>query len=166
MTKHYKQSDFVVVKSFALFYGQVNRLYDVFFTSSTQAVFIASRIEVNGHVPAESGPCPLARSASQVLQGNVCLCKTWLTSRRIDQAQHGLFSNRGCIQRTSIWVPGGAISHFSFFRIRMLFGKNGYDKVRRFYFLETFSFCIFQNYLNVFSFIVIRIMTLAIPKLL
>ena len=64
MTKHYKYSDFVLMKSFASFYGQVNRLYDVFFTSSTQAVFIASRIEVNGLVPAEAGPCPLAKSAS------------------------------------------------------------------------------------------------------
>ena len=140
MTKHYKQSDFVLMKSFALFYGQVNRLYDVFFTSSTQAVFVASRIEVSGHVPAELGPCPLARSAFQLLQGNVCLCKTWPTSRGIDQAQHGLFSNCGCIQRTSIWVPGGAILLFGLFRMSMLFGKNGCDKVRRFYFLDTFAF--------------------------
>ena len=63
-----------------------------------------SRIEVNGHVPAESGPCPWPEV------------------------------HRGCIQRTSIWVPGGAISHFGHFRIRMLLGKNGHDKVRRFYF--------------------------------
>ena len=63
----------------------------------------------------------------------------------VEWTRHSMdFSNCGCIQRTSIWVPGGAISHFGLFRIRMLFGKNGYDKVRRFYFLDTFSFCIFQ----------------------
>ena len=139
MTKHYKQSDFVLRKSFALFYGQVNRLYDVFFISSIEAVFIASRIEENGLVPAESGPCPLAQSSSQLLQGNVCLRKTCPTSRRMDQAQYGLFSNRGCIQRTSVWVPGGAISHFGLFRIRMLLGKNGYNKLRRYIFLDSFA---------------------------
>ena len=115
-------------------------------TYSTQAAFIASRVEVNGFVSAESGPSPLARSASQLLQGNVCLCRTWSTSCRMDQAQYGLFSNRGCIQRTSIWVSGGAISHFGLFRIRMLLGKNGYDKVRRFYFtFFELSEC-FQSY--------------------
>ena len=94
-----------------------------------------------------------------------CLCKTLPTSRRMDQAQHGLFSNRGCIQRTSIWVLGGAISHFGLFRIRMLFRKNGYDKARRFYFFRHFFTLHLSNYLNVFSLIVISIMTLCIPKL-
>ena len=94
------------------------------------STFIASRIEVNGLVPAESGLCSLARSVLYLLQGNVCLRKTWLTSRRMYQAQHGLFSNLRRIQRTLIWVPGGAISHFGLFRIRMFFGKNGHDKVR------------------------------------
>ena len=32
---------------------------------------------------------------------------------------------------------------FQFLGIRMLLGKNGYDKARRFNFLGTFSFCIF-----------------------
>ena len=121
--------------------------------------------QVNGSVPAELGSCPLARSASQLLQGNVCLCKTWSTSCRMDQAQQGLFSNRDCIQRTSIWVPVGAISHFGLFRIRILLGKNGYDKIRRFYFFRHFFILHFSNYLNVFSLIVISIMTLCIPKL-
>ena len=84
----------------------------------------------------------------------------------MDQAQHGLFSNRGCIQRTSIWVPGGAISHFGLFRIRMLLGRNGYDKVRRFYFFRHFFILHFSNYLNVFSLIVTSIMTLCIPKII
>ena len=56
MTKHCNYSEIVLTKSFAFSYGQVNELYDVF--------FLAPQIAVNGHVPAESGPCPLARSAS------------------------------------------------------------------------------------------------------
>ena len=148
MAKHYKQSDFVLMKSFASFYGQVNKalrrifhrlvnlLATLLYTSSIYSISNRDKWVCLSRI----GPCPLARSASQLLHGNVCLCKPWPTSRRMDQAQYGLFSNRGCIQRTSIWVPGGAISHFGLFRIRMLFGKNGYDKVRRFYFLGTFSF--------------------------
>ena len=40
-----------------------------------------------------------------------------------------------------------------------------YDKVRRFYCLDTFLFLRFSNYLNVFSLIVTSIMTLCIPQL-
>ena len=81
------------------------------------------------------------------------LRKSWPTSRRIDQAQHVPFSNRSRLQCTSIWVPGGAISHFGLSRIRMLLGKNGYDKVRRLYCFRYFLILYFLNYLNVFSLI-------------
>ena len=44
ITKHYKWSDFLLMKSFASFYRQVNK--------ALRCIFIASQIEVNGHVPA------------------------------------------------------------------------------------------------------------------
>ena len=62
-------------------------------------------------------------------------------------------------------LPGGAISHFSLFRIRILLRKNGSGKVRRFYFCRHFFILYFSNDLNVFSLIVISIMTLCIHKL-
>ena len=168
MTKHYKQSHFVLMKSFASLYGQVNKdltcishslvglLATLPYTSSFHSISNRGKWTCSSRI----GALPeVARSASQLLQGNVCLGKISPTSRRIEQAQHGLFSNRGCIQRTSIWVPGGAFANFGIFRIRMLFGKNGYDKVRRFYFFRHIFILHFSNYLNVFSLIVISIMT-------
>ena len=139
------------MKSFASFYGQLNK---------------ALRC-ISNRLVSPLATLPYTSSFHSISNRGKWACSSRIgASHRMDQAQHGLFSNRGCIQRTSIWVPGGAISHFGLFRIRILFGKNEYDKVRRFYFLDTFSFYIFQNYLNAFSLIVICIMTLCIPKLL
>ena len=54
----------------------------------------------------------------------------------VEWTRHNMDSSQivAAYKRTSTWVPGGAISHFGLFKIRMLLGKNGYDKVRRFYF--------------------------------
>ena len=151
MTKHQKQNDSVLMKSFALLCEQVIKalrcishwLLSLLATLLYTCIIYSISNRGKWLCLSQIGALPPARSASQLLQENVCLCKTWPTSRRMDQAQHGLFSNRGCIQRTSIWVPGGAISHFDLFRIRMLLRKNAYDKIRRFYFLDTFLFCTF-----------------------
>ena len=58
------------------------------------------------------GPAPWPEVHHSCRTGTfVRLCKTWLISHRMDQAQYGPFSNSSHLQCTSSWVPGGAILH-------------------------------------------------------
>ena len=43
----------------------------------------------------------------------------------VEWTRHNMDSSQivAAYKRTSTWVPGGAISHFGLFKIRMLFGK-------------------------------------------
>ena len=57
----------------------------------------------------------------------VHMCKSWPTSRRMDQAHCGPFSNRGCSYRTSIWVPGEAILQFGLSGIGKCYGYGQFE---------------------------------------
>ena len=63
---------------------------------STQAISLASRIEVNGRLSQPNrGPAPWPEVHRSYRTGtSVRLRKSLTTSRRMDQAQHGPFSNR------------------------------------------------------------------------
>ena len=174
----------MLIKSLGPFYGQVSKalriishwLVSLLVTTKFARWLVqhwstkilptqAHRIEVNGLVPAKLWPSPLAGVHRSDRTGMfVRLYKTWPTSRWMDQAQYGPFSNRSRLQRTSSWVPGGAISHFGLFIIRMLFGEKKWLWQGKNIFSH-FLVLHFLNYLNVFSHIVISIMAQCIPKL-
>ena len=48
--------------------------------------FMASRIEVNGFVSAKIGALPPGQKCIVAVSWECSLCKTWPTSRRMDQA--------------------------------------------------------------------------------
>ena len=104
----------------------------------TQVISVTSRIEVNGLILAESGPYPPPPSPRPEVHRScrkgtsVRLSKSWPTSSRMDLAQHGPFSNRSWLQRTLIWVLGGAISQFGHSGIRMFLGVMAVTRVTRF----------------------------------
>ena len=101
--------------------------------------FMASRIEVNGFVSAKSGPCLLARSASQLSHGNVLCARPGLhlvewTRHSMDCSQ--IMAGYNACQSGSQVEPSRILVSLEF---ECFMKTNGNDKIRRYYFLDSFA---------------------------
>ena len=117
--KHYKKRDFRKAKPFPPFHQHVHKpLTDK--CSDFQCVRLPYGINKYAHFRADSisrtctsgQKCPVAASSKVS-----CMRKTWLTSRRMDQAQCGTFLLRWCSHGAFIWLRAAGTSQLDPWKI-------------------------------------------------